>query len=114
LLRQVDKPEEIARAIATVLAEGTYWCADSRLALLPAFKDRPVLQPDKQVSEREAEVLWLYLDHTISEIADKLYLTVSAVKWRLQSARDKLGVKHTTSAIRYLFESDDREQPKRE
>lgn len=65
-------------------------------------ENRWIKEEKIKLSEREIEVLRLYAQGlTISEIADKMYVTGDTVKFHRRKLFDKLGVNNITEALSY-------------
>jgi DNA-binding NarL/FixJ family response regulator len=99
-------PEELVNAINKVVAGGKYVSAAlaEKLAVDLEIDDRGIL-PHKRLSDREYEVLLLIASgHTISEIADKLTLSVKTISTYRTRILEKTNLKSNADLVRYAIQ----------
>jgi two-component system invasion response regulator UvrY len=104
-LTKSSPPEELVRAVRAVAATGRYF-TDSVAAALAEFTVNDRAAPGHELlSDREHEVLRLLTDGlTVSEIAERLSLSVKTVSTYRTRLAEKLGVRTTADLVRYALE----------
>jgi DNA-binding NarL/FixJ family response regulator len=104
-LTKSSPPEELLRAVRAVAETGRY-ITDSVAAALAEFAldDRDVAAHER-LSDREYEVLRLLTSGlTVSEIAERLSLSVKTISTYRTRLAEKLGVRTTSELVRYALE----------
>jgi two-component system invasion response regulator UvrY len=104
-LTKSSPPEELVRAVGSLVRTGRY-ITDSVAAALAEFAvdDRPG-PAHERLSDREYEVLRLLASGlTVSDIAGELSLSVKTVSTYRTRVVEKLGVRTTTDLVRYALE----------
>lgn len=90
--------EELARAIRTAHQGHRVLAPEATDALVHAMRHDPT--PGEDLTEREREVLGLMVSGlNNSEIAERLYLSVSTVKFHVSAILSKLGVTNRIEAV---------------
>jgi DNA-binding NarL/FixJ family response regulator len=104
-LTKSSPPEELVRAVRALAATGRY-ITDSVAAALAEFAvDDRAVSPHERLSDREHEVLRLLTQGlTVSDIAERLSLSVKTVSTYRTRLAEKLGVRTTTELVRYALE----------
>jgi DNA-binding NarL/FixJ family response regulator len=104
-LTKSSPPAELVRAVRAVAATGHY-LTDSVAAALAEFTvDDRAGPAHERLSDREHEVLRLLTAGlTVSEIADRLSLSVKTVSTYRTRLAEKLGVRTTSELVRYALE----------
>lgn len=100
-------PEELVNAINKVVSGGKYVSAAlaEKLAVDLEIDDTGML-PHKRLSDREYEVLLLIASgHTISEIADKLALSVKTISTYRTRILEKTNLKSNADLVRYAIQN---------
>lgn len=105
-------PEELIRAIETILANKNYYSNDIAVNLLSYEKSAPNYNRIKSkhaiheiLSKREVEILKLIADEfTNEEIANKLSISKRTVDTHRQNIMLKLNVRNTVGLVKVAFE----------
>lgn len=105
-LTKSSEEEEIAKAIATIAAGGTYVSP-----VLAGYLLRETRDQDREsriaLTTREREILSLLADgETDADIAERLFISVSTVRSHLDRIRDKTGHRRRAELARLAFERD--------
>jgi DNA-binding NarL/FixJ family response regulator len=105
-LTKESAPEELLRAIERVIRGGKYVTANIAESLSRlASDDLKGLAPHELLSDREFEVLRLLAQgHGVSQIAEKLGLSVKTVSTYRARILEKLGKETTAQLIRYAID----------
>ncbi len=109
-------PEELLKAIETILAGRNYYSSDVAVKLLSyeTNQGRELQYKNEKaaaLSKREIEVLKLISkEFTNEEIAEKLYISKRTVDTHRQNLLNKLNVKNTAGLMKYAFEFFDQEE----
>lgn len=106
LLKDADD-DMLIKAIETVYAGNRFLSPSLENALLEdMFKDKASIRKTATLTKREKEVLDLIVkEYTNQEIADKLFLSLSAIEFRRTGIMQKLGVKNTAGMVRVALET---------
>jgi len=106
LLKSCSK-EELIEAIKGVY-EGSEYLEEALREDFSSYINKPLLKSQPEgptVSKREKEVLQLISEeHTTSEIAEKLFISVTTVETHRKNMLKKLGLRNTAGLMRYAFE----------
>jgi two-component system invasion response regulator UvrY len=104
-LTKSNPPEELVRAVRAVTLTGRY-ITDSVAAALAEFAvDDRAAAAHERLSDREYEVLRLLTAGlTVSDIAERLSLSVKTVSTYRTRLAEKLGVRTTSELVRYALE----------
>jgi len=106
LLKSCSK-EELISAIQDV-HEGSEYLEEALREDFSTYINKPMSKSQSQgpsVSKREKEVLQLISEeHTTSEIAEKLFISVTTVETHRKNMLKKLGLRNTAGLMRYAFE----------
>src|SRR5207253_66342 len=104
-LTKSSPPEELVRAVRVVAVKGRY-ITDSVAAALAEFAVDGRSDPaHERLSDREHEVLRLLTEGlTVSDIAERLSLSVKTVSTYRTRLAEKLGVRTTSELVRYALE----------
>jgi DNA-binding NarL/FixJ family response regulator len=104
-LTKTSPPEELVRAVRAVAQTGRY-ITDSVAAALAEFAvDDRAAPAHERLSDREHEVLRLLTEGlTVTDIADRLSLSVKTVSTYRTRLAEKLGVRTTSELVRYALE----------
>ena len=104
-LTKSSPPEELVRAVRAVVETGRY-ITDSVAAALAEFAvDDRAAPAHERLSDREHEVLRLLTAGlTVSDIAERLSLSVKTVSTYRTRLAEKLGVRTTAELVRYALE----------
>lgn len=102
---KTSAPTELITAVRTVVETGRYLTDHVAAALAEfAFDDRPGAAHDR-LSNREHEVLRLLAaGQTVSEVGERLSLSVKTVSTYRRRLIQKLGVRTTADLVRYAIE----------
>lgn len=98
-------PEELVNAIHKVTAGGRYVSAAlAEMLAADLEKDRAGVPPHQRLSDREYEVLLMIATgHTISEIGDKLSLSVKTISTYRARILEKTSLKSNADLVRYAI-----------
>jgi len=98
-------PEELLTAINKVLGGGKYVSAMLAERLAADLEtEASEIPPHKRLSDREYEVLLLIASgHTITEIADKLTLSVKTISTYRARILEKTGLKSNAALVQYAM-----------
>ena len=103
-------PEELLKAIETIISGKNYYSSDVAIKLL-SFENnegKDIRYKNEKItglSKREIEVLKLIADgFTNEEIANKLFISKRTVDTHRQNLLNKLSVKNTAGLVRYALE----------
>ncbi len=107
LLKSAGK-EDMLTAIRTVASGDSYLCHEVSLMLLqllsPSSENHTATYQDNIVTNRETEVLRLIAEeYTNSEIAGKLFISLSTVDTHRRHLLKKLRVKNTAGLVKYAI-----------
>jgi len=104
-LTKSSPPEELVQAVRALALTGRY-ITDSVAAALAEFAvDDRSAPAHERLSDREHEVLRLLTDGlTVSDIAERLSLSVKTVSTYRTRLAEKLGVRTTSELVRYALE----------
>jgi len=99
--------EELLEAIKGVI-EGSEYLEEELRDDFTKYINKPLSKANLEgpsVSKREKEVLQLISEeHTTSEIAKKLFISVTTVETHRKNMLKKLGLRNTAGLMRYAFE----------
>ena len=97
----LDEGEPMARLLYRAVERGIApEYAGQLLAAFPALEAKPHTEMVEPLSERELDVLRLIAEGLSNqEIARRLHLSLSTVKWHTGNIYGKLGVKNRTQAV---------------
>ena len=110
LLKNVGR-EELLEAITTVCNGGTHLSSQATDVLVEGLRNQEQASGDHGrepivLTEREQEVLMLIADeHTTSEIADRLGISVNTVESHRRHLLEKLGARNSAGLIRNAMRS---------
>lgn len=104
-LSKSTAPEELVRAVRTIIDNGRYISESVASTLLDyTLNDRRGAHHDR-LSDREYEVLRLLVaGRTITDIAGELSLSVKTISTYRSRLVEKLGVRSTADLVRYAIE----------
>ena len=106
LLKSCSK-EELISAIKGVY-EGAEYLEENLREDFSSYLNKPISKgkpSGPSVSKREKEVLQLISEeHTTSEIAEKLFISITTVETHRKNMLKKLGLRNTAGLMRYAFE----------
>ena len=108
-LSKNTEPEEIRKALATVVSNDYYFNSDTIAVMHQrlAGKLHKVALPDEPITNREKEVLELICTElTAGEIADKLYLSKRTVEGHRNNLLLKTGCKNTAGLVIYAIKNN--------
>jgi two-component system invasion response regulator UvrY len=98
------EPEELLKAIVSVLNKGYYYTDHITGKLIKAMQDGQEKQAEIILSDREKQLLTLVCsDDTYKEIADKMFLSPKTVDTYRMSLFEKLQVKSRTGLVLYAI-----------
>lgn len=104
-LTKSSPPEELVRAVRAVAKTGRYFTDSVAAALAEFTVDDRSVPAHERLSDREYEVLRLLTTGlTVSEIAERLSLSVKTVSTYRTRLAEKLGVRSTAELVRYALE----------
>lgn len=101
-------PELLGQAIRAAAAGDALIAPSVTARLLSTFAESgsTANQPIQPMTEREEDILlWVAKGLTNSELADKLYISVSTVKFHLSSLMTKLGARNRVELVMWAYES---------
>lgn len=100
-------PEELVRAISTVIEGGTYMPGETAAAIARSLsEDRPIL-PHEKLSRRELDVLrGLARGRAVKEIAGDLEISEKTVATYIARIRDKTGLQTFVEMARYALQHE--------
>lgn len=105
LLKDADE-EMLLTAIETVSNNKQFLSPALEITLLKDWVKPGTVQNGVNLTRREKEVMQLIIrEHTNSEIATKLFLSLSTIESHRNSLLQKLGVKNTAGLVRVAFET---------
>jgi len=107
LLKSCSK-EELIQAIKGV-AEGDEYLENALREDFASYLNKPLSKTEHKgpsVSKREKEVLQLISEEmTTSEIAKKLFISITTVETHRKNMLEKLGLRNTAGLMRYAFQN---------
>ena len=104
-LSKASAPEELVRAVRSVMQSGRYISETIAATLADYVHDDWAGPPHERLSDRELEVLRrLAAGRTVSDIADDLSLSVNTVSTYRSRLVEKLGVRTIADLVRYALE----------
>lgn len=104
-LTKENAEEELVAALQKVLKGGTYVSPSLAEHLAGEVSGKTAVEPHHALSDREIEVLRLLANgKTVSDIADKLSLSVTTVSTYRARLLEKLKLKSTAALIRYALD----------
>ncbi len=104
-LTKASAPEELVRAVRSLMQSGRYISETMAATLADYVHDDWTAALHERLSDRELEVLRrLAAGRTVSDIADDLSLSVSTVSTYRSRLVDKLGVRTIADLVRYALE----------
>jgi DNA-binding NarL/FixJ family response regulator len=104
-LVKTSAPEELVRAVRSLMHTGRYISETVAAALADYAEDDSRDALHERLSDREHEVLRLLVaGKTVSKIADHLSLSVKTISTYRTRLTEKLGVQATADLVRYALE----------
>lgn len=106
ILKSADY-EELTSAIKKVATEAPYYSNEVVSNVMSSFgqKKEPVQGTVEQLTKREMEMVQLIAEeYTMTEIADKLFISEHTVRSHRKNILHKLGVRNTAGLIKYAFQ----------
>jgi two-component system invasion response regulator UvrY len=104
-LTKTGPPEELVRAVRSVMQTGRYITEPVGAALAEFALDEHLSPRHELLSDREHEVFRLLAaGRTVSDIAGDLFLSVKTISTYRTRLMEKLGVRTTADLVRYAIE----------
>lgn len=104
-LTKQSAPEQLVTAIRQVASGKKYLSPAVAQQLAEAISDSTEKSPHERITDREYQVLVLFsTGNTLTQIAEKLNLSVATVSTYRARLLEKMGLKSTAELIRYGFE----------
>ncbi|MBC8033826.1 MAG: response regulator transcription factor [Chitinophagaceae bacterium] len=101
--------EELYTAIRTVCNGGTYFSDEINIMAKDDFRDTITLEDHKVeaiLSKREIEVLQLVcMEFSNTQIAEKLFLSISTIETHRKNLISKLGVNNTVGLVKFALKN---------
>jgi len=102
--------EELHEAIEKVSKGGTFYSKEIDIITENDFRSTITIEdnkPDEILSKREIEILQLVCkEYSNSEIADKLFLSISTVETHRKNLIAKLGVSNTVGLVKFALKNN--------
>ena len=104
-LTKQSAPEQLVTAIRQVASGKKYLSPAVAQQLAEAISENTEKSPHERITDREYQVLVLFsTGNTLTQIAEKLNLSVATVSTYRARLLEKMGLKSTAELIRYGFE----------
>lgn len=98
---------EVAAAVETVAAGGTYFSQELMSSLVSALRSADEMPKGEALSEREAEILPMICEgFSNQEIADRLFISKRTVDKHRANILSKTGCKNTASLVVYAVKNN--------
>lgn len=105
-LLKSSNEEELMKAIATVMAGGSYFPTSIKTSLT-AFDDDTLFVKQSNLTRREREIIsYIKSGCTNNEIAEKLFLSVYTVDTHRKNIMQKLQLKTPAALMKYIIENN--------